>query len=116
MTARTLLAIMLIGLCSIAQAQEPRSATIEFEAPTEYTDGAPITDPISYRVYQGARGGEKQLIGTITETQTTINSGLERGREYCWHVTAVVGGEESDPSNEDCKAFRVPMTVTITVR
>lgn len=116
MTARTLLAITLIGLCSIAQAQEPRSATIEFEAPTEYTDGTPITDPISYRVYQGARGGEKQLIGTITETQTTINSGLERGREYCWHVTAVVGGEESEPSNEGCKAFRVPRSVTITVR
>ena len=113
---RVLFAVVLLGLCSVVYAQEPRTATIEFEAPTEYTDGAPITDPISYRVYQGDRGGEKQLIGTITETQTTINSGLERGREYCWHVTAVVGGEESDPSNEDCKAFRVPMTVTITVR
>lgn len=113
---RSILALVLIALGAVAQAQETRTAIIEFTAPTVYTDGTPIESPISYRVYQGEKGQPKVLVGTITETQTTVNSGLERGNEYCWHVTAVVGGEESAPSNEGCKAFRVPTTVTITVR
>jgi hypothetical protein len=114
-----LLACTLIALD--AHAQEPRQATISFQAPTHYTDGSEIapTTPITYRVYQGPCGSPasaKQLVGEITQTQTVINAGLERGGNYGWHVTAVVGSEESDPSNEGCKSFRVPQTVTITVQ
>jgi hypothetical protein len=109
---------LLVGACywSVAHAQE-RAATITLTAPTHFTDGTPIPagTAITYRVFQGGRGGNKTMIGTITDTETVINSGLERGQEYCWHVTVMVGNEESDPSNEGCKAFRVPTTVTITV-
>ncbi len=54
MTARTLLAIMLIGLCSIAQAQEPRVATITFHAPTKYVDGTDIAPGtvITYKLFR----------------------------------------------------------------
>jgi len=115
---RKLCLILLGCLVSFAAlAQTTRTATINFTKPITYTDGTPIpaNAAVTYRVYQGARGGQKTLIGTITETQTEVSSGLERGQEYCFQVTTVVGNEESDPSNEGCKAFRVPTTVTITV-
>jgi hypothetical protein len=90
-------------------------------APTQYTDGTTIASSaaISYRVYQGAKGStSKALVGTITSTSTTINSGLQAGQEYCWQVTAVINGVESAQSNEGCKsfAFPTPNAVTITVQ
>lgn len=110
-------AFLLMAYASTASAQTTRTATISLERPTKYTDNTdiPASAAISYRVYQGARGQAKTLVGTITSTSTTINSGLQAGQEYCWEVTAVAGGEESARSNEACKSFRVPVTVTITV-
>lgn len=119
MTARTLLAITLIGLCSIAQAQEPRIATITFHAPTKYTDGTPIEPgtEISYRLYQGEQGEDKQHVATLSTTATTVQTGLQPGKTYCWEVTAVINEQESARSNEGCKTFDhlVPEAVTITV-
>jgi hypothetical protein len=118
----TLVVLAIIGgsmLTYAASAQEPRTATLTFDAVTHYTDNTPIPAGavISYRVFQGTCGSDqKQLVGTITETGTTITSGLERGGNYGWQIVAVVNGEESELSNEDCKAFLVPKTVTITVR
>lgn len=105
-------------VCGAAFAQEPRNAVITLTAPTQYTDGTDILPGtvVSYRVYQGTCGGQKSLVGEITETTTTITSGLEAGQHYGWEVTAVVNGEESARSNEGCKSFRVPQTVTITVQ
>lgn len=113
-------ALLLLALVStVALAQTPRTATITFTAPTEYTDGAAITSgtAISYRVFQGTKGStSKTLVGTITSTSTTINSGLQPG-ETCWQVKTVINGVESVASNEACKtfAFPTPNTVVITV-
>lgn len=105
----------LLAVATTAHAQT-RTATISFERPTKYTDDSDIaaSTPVSYRVYQGAKGQTKTLVGTITSTNTTISSGLQAG-EYCWEVTAVVGTEESSRSNEACKSFKAAQTVTITV-
>lgn len=105
-------------MAAIATAQTTgRTATITFSAPTRYTDGSSVEagTSISYRVYQGARGGTKTQVGTITGTSTTISSGLLAGREYCWEVTSVINGVESARSNEACKSFPFPTPETITI-
>ena len=111
--------LMLIGACRVVQAQEPRIATITFHAPTKYTDGTPIEPgtEISYRLYQGEQGEDKQHVATISTTSTTVQTGLQPGKTYCWEVTAVINEQESARSNEGCKTFDhlVPEAVTITV-
>jgi hypothetical protein len=94
-----------------------RTATISFTAPTTRTDGSTITGTLSYEVWQGLKGGTKAKAGTINNTTTTITTGLQGGREYCWYVIVVEAGFTSVPSNEACKAFDLssPNTVTITV-
>lgn len=115
---RKLLTFALLMFAVSAIAQTPRTATITFEKPTQYVDGStiPATVALSYRVYQGAKGGTKTLVGTITQTQTTINSGLQPG-ETCWQVSTFANGVESELSNEVCKLFPQPATepVVITV-
>lgn len=112
-------ALMLIGACRVVQAQEPRRATITFHAPTKYTDGTPIEPgtEISYRLYQGEQGEDKQHVATLSTTATTVQTGLQPGKTYCWEVTAVINEQESARSNEGCKTFDhlVPESVTITV-
>ena len=111
--------LVLVAISAAVQAQEPRTAVISFDAPTEYIDGTPIAPGtvIEYRVYQGAKGSGKPQVATITGTSTTINTGLQPG-ETCWQVSAVANGRESDLSNEGCKTFEFPATkaITITVR
>lgn len=99
-----------------AQTPPTRTATISFSAPTKYTDGSTITAgaTITYGVYQGLKGQFKTRVSTITATSTTVNTGLQAS-EYCWHITAIIGGTESDASEEKCKSFLKPEIVTITV-
>lgn len=102
-----------------AMAQTPRTATITFTRPTQYTDGSALGSAITvtYNVYQGAKGStSKPKVATITSTATTVSSGLQPG-ETCWQISAVANGVESALSNEGCKtfAFPAPETVTITV-
>lgn len=106
----------LVLLPVLASAQETRTATITFARPTQYTDGSPIPAgvAITYRLYQGAKGGTKTLAGTITGTTATVNSGLAPG-ETCWEVTAVANGVESARSNEGCKTFAYPATQAVTI-
>lgn len=118
--AIAILAVLLLIAGSMAaykaSAQAPRTATISFTAPTRYTDGTSIASgtTITYGVYQALKGQPKTRVATITATSTTVSTGLQAS-EYCWHVTAIIGGTESDPSEEKCKSFLKPETVTITV-
>lgn len=112
-------ALMLFGLVHYAFAQTPRTATITFTRPTQYTDGSALGSAVvvTYKVYQGAKGSTtKPVVATITSTATTVTSGLQPG-ETCWQISAVANGVESALSNEACKtfAFPAPETVTITV-
>lgn len=114
-----LAAVLACTMIRLAEAQETRSATITFYAPTKYTDGSSIAQgtQITYRLYQGEKGQTKTLAATLTSTATKVSTGLQAGKEYCWQVTAVINGQESERSNEACKAFAfpIPETVTITV-
>lgn len=114
-----LLGVMLFGCLQLAYAQEARTATITFTAPTTRTDGSNITGALSYEVWQGLKGQPKTRVSTITSSATTISTGLLGGNEYCWHVVSVEAGNSSKsaPSNEACKAFAQsgPNVVTITV-
>lgn len=114
-----LIAALLLVFAVTASAQTPRTATITFTRPTQYTDGTTIAAEVAvtYNVYQGAKGSTtKAKVGTITSTATTITSGLQPG-ETCWQVSAIANGIESQLSNEACKSFSwpAPETVTITV-
>jgi hypothetical protein len=121
MTLRALirLGLLSVSMLSTAHAQEPRTATITFTAPTKYVDGTPIATgtAISYRIYQRPHGAAKTMVAQISETTATIDTGLPPGK-ICWEVTAVANGVESARSNEACKSFAwpAPETVTITVR
>jgi hypothetical protein len=100
---------------------QPNTATITFNTPVSRLDGSSVQGAVSYRVYQGLRGQVKALVGTITSTSQTINSGLIGGNEYCWEVTATEASPgsntESARSNEGCKAFvvagLVPVIITV---
>ncbi|MDM8550848.1 peptidoglycan DD-metalloendopeptidase family protein, partial [Desulfobacterales bacterium HSG2] len=61
-------------------------------------DAPADTTPDNYNIYRN-----DVLVKTVTGDQLThTDSGLEAGTEYCYHVTALIGEQESDPSNEVC--------------
>jgi hypothetical protein len=113
-----ILVAIVFGLISFAAiAQAANVATITFSGVTSYTDGTAIpgTAVKSYDLYQGVKGGTKVRVGGFT-SGGQITTGLLTGKEYCWHVIAIVDGVSSTPSNEACKNFvGIPGTVTITV-
>lgn len=119
--AMTLLgAVVLLALVSaVANAQEARTARLTFDRPTHYVDGGAIGEivVVTYNVYQGGKGQPKTRVATIGVSPATISTGLEAGKEYCWEVTAVANGIESERSNEGCKRFDFQATepVVITV-
>jgi fibronectin type 3 domain-containing protein len=112
------IALLAVGFTAVAQT--PRSATITFSRPTQYTDGTSIAaaTALSYKVYAGAKGSaSKPVVATVTSTTATVNTGLPAG-ETCVEVSVVANGVESSKSNEACKTFPFPATeaVTITVQ
>jgi hypothetical protein len=127
-----------LGLASMgAFAQAANTATIQFSRPAFYGDGTtpvPATLGLSYNVYQAECPVALQgtapsqtcptpvtgtKVGTITTTTGSITAGLQGGRAYCFRVTSFLTGQEatteSARSNEACKSFATPGTVTITV-
>lgn len=112
-----LVAIALLLASVVAEAQTTRTAAISFTAPTKFTDGTdiPATAILAYRLYQGPKGQTgSNMVREFTGTSVTVNSGLQLG-ETCWAIVVVYNGETSAPSNEACKTFKSPQTVTITV-
>src|ERR1051326_2916878 len=86
------------------------AAQVQFawDAPTTYTDGAPITNLAGYRLYwwQGS-GGTPQSIDVGNQTTYTL-TGLVNGATYTCAVTAYdTSGIESSQSQ--------PITITISV-
>jgi len=117
---KQLFAILLIAsVFAFGVSKAANTATITFTAVTKYTDDTtiPAGTAVTYNVYQGAKGSTtKAKVGTITATSTTISVGLLTGQEYCFEVSAVVGGIEGADSNEACKKFvGTPGIVVITV-
>lgn len=82
--------------------------SVKWAAPTTYTDGTTISDPITYNVYVGATGAEVKSQSALTATQATIAA--TANVQQCATITAVVNGVESAQSAEGCatKGFPVP--------
>lgn len=107
--------LVLLGLLeSVAYAG---TATITWSAPTANTDGSAITGVISYKVFGGKQGASRLQIAAPGNT-SFIHRDLVGGDTWCYHVTAVVNGQESIPSNVVCKAIpqvvpNPPVIVTV---
>jgi hypothetical protein len=110
-------AVVLFAMCAAVQAQEPRQAKITFSRPAQYVDGTaiPANVTVTYRVYQGEKGQPKTAVATIGDSPATITTGLQAGKEYCWQITAIANGVESDRSNEGCKSFPFLATEAVII-
>lgn len=109
--ARLLFAILLWPAAVLAQS-EPPSVTadpgtvcvdLSWQAPTENTDGTPLTDLTAYRVYYGLASGEYTAIIPLDDpalvTYTVCD--LAPATEYFFAMTAWNStGQESDFSTE----------------
>lgn len=117
-------AIALLLLPFALRAAEPVNAApqvrLSFTAAAKFTSGTdfPVGAVVRYHVFGALKGAEKFLIGTpISATSATISTGLEMGKTYCYVVYTEVNGNGifSAASNEACKSFDQPASVTITI-
>lgn len=95
------------------QAQTPRTANLGWGTVTKDVEGNTITG-VTYKVYQGPKGGTKTAVRTGLTSTTLALSGLAPG-ETCWQVSANAAGGESALSNEACKSFPLPVPATTTL-
>jgi len=99
---------------------ENRTATLSWTAPTKYTDGSTITEPISYNVYAGlcSLATLPKVVGPITSLGTVMTN--QPAGEMCYQLTAQVpNGGESARTVRGSKTFPFPKpntTPTLTVQ
>lgn len=87
---------------------QPRTAVLSWTAPATYTDGTPITETISYNVYQGPCGGTLvKVLGPIT-VLTVTRTGLPTGCVGFQLTAQTPNGGESARSAEGSKTFPFP--------
>jgi hypothetical protein len=77
--------------------------TMSWSPVTTYDDGTPLPAGaiVTYNVYGGIQGQPRVLKDTTTATSETRKN-IQLGVTTCYHVTAVVAGQESLPSNDLC--------------
>ena len=101
---KALLLALLLPAAALAQSPKAVIAgsdlTLSWVAPTTYTDGTPITDPITYNLYNNG-----VLIASGLTSPTSTRMALAVGNP-CYSATAVVDGVESVPSSP-CYAVSV---------
>lgn len=106
----------LVLLAGVVSAQTPRQALLTWTPVTTTVDGDAVSGPVSYKVYQGPKGGTKSVVQTLSALTVTIN--LPVG-ETCFQVSAstTVNGE-SALSAEGCKSLAPgkPGAPTLTVQ
>ena len=84
------------------------AAGLSWVAPTTNTDGSPLTDLDSYRVYRrsSATTGAYALLATVPAPATTYTDNATLEGVNCYVVTAVDDdGNVSDFSNQACKTI-----------
>ena len=78
------------------------SVIIQWQAPTQNTDGSPISGQLSYNIYRPKPFTGGSPIGSTSEINYEDKATVS-GTEYCYQVTAVSSsGVESDKSAEGC--------------
>lgn len=115
--------LMVLAVCSAAFAQTTptTTATWNWGAVTQYTNGAtiPATTPVTYNLYEGVGAGNEAAtpVQTGITALTVVTSGHVAGTTVCGYVTAVAGGVEGGHSNEACKSFPgIPKATSLTVQ
>lgn len=84
-------------------------ATLTWGAPTQFTNGAPITTPVTYTVFKGLEGWPQVKVASGVKRLRYVFPNLPVGKRYCFTVKAVVAGyKPSDPSNVACKTIVAP--------
>lgn len=83
------------------------TANLTWEAPTTNSDGSPLTDLASYKIYREVNGdGNFALLAGVAEPTTTYSDTTLSDGVFCYYVTAVDDtGNESGPSNTACKTI-----------
>src|SRR5882724_2301907 len=90
---RSLLVLFVLAcLCAKVQAIE---TTITCPAPTENTDGSPLTNLAGFKLYGANSNTVRQTLPTCRFTETNLTQG-----DHVWYVTAYnTAGVESAPTN-----------------
>lgn len=95
----SLFMIVMISLPSVLAISEPIG--LQAKADQDYVDLSwqPVDDASYYNLYRGSSGG-MAVVANVTAPFTAYHDGgLEDGSTFLYYVTAVVGGDESAPSN-----------------
>ncbi|MDP9012391.1 MAG: fibronectin type III domain-containing protein [Pseudomonadota bacterium] len=76
------------------------SATLSWTAPTENTDGSPVTDLAGYHIYYGTSASELTKVISVTGANSTshVISGMTPGTYYFMLVAYTSAGAISGPS------------------
>ena len=91
------------------QAVAVGSATLTWSAPTQNSDGTPLTDLAGYKVYWGTSSHSYSGTATLNNPglATYVVDGLAPSNTYYFAITAVNStGTESSPSNEATKTIQ----------
>jgi len=106
---KSILASFLIAsptITSLAQAESSSEVTLKWDAPTENTDGSPITGLGPYSAYIGTNSFKGDTNFTYSSSITTIDesatfTNLAYDTEYQFFVTASsTNGVDSEPSEK----------------
>lgn len=94
-----------------------REAVFRWVGPTTSTDGSPLAegDLIEYRLYLDSAPGQ-QIVERMGPGESEWRGVLDLDPGiYCFHMTAVATGGESDPSNQVCRVWDVEGDGTVPV-
>lgn len=97
--------VMGIFACMASMVAHAYESTLAWGAVTEFTDGTPITTPVTYRIYI-----DTALLNTVTGANT-FYVGSYSNPKACFTVRAVVNGEESADSPKFC-SNKTPVKLT----
>ena len=90
----------------------PQKTTLSWDAPITNTDGSPIDDLKSFKIYwrQQAQANytdaQSKDVGNVLTVNIATTMGSQPKGTYCFVATAIdLSGNESEFSNEVCNAF-----------
>ena len=90
----TLAVIALLAMSLVAVAQTPGPINVGWGPATKWSDGTPITTPVSYNVYVSVNGGPYTLSASgLTAVNVSLSS-LPNGVPHCTLIAPVIAGVE----------------------
>ncbi len=107
---KTLNLLLFLLLASLPALAVTGQATLTWTQPATNVNGTPISNAVTYNVYQGAQGATLVKVQSgISAHTAVVTTGLTPGTTQCFAVTAVVNNVESAQSNTACAAVSFPV-------